>query len=339
MALQWLNPVDYDWQEAMPRLPDTFMSIRELAAHAPTCPIAAVSLQLDWTLIQGKPKSEIQLLRGVSGNTPSPMPILNEALALPDHVVEGLFESDEKSAKHLHGRLVRCKTREQGSQPCDGPHAPSRCFSHHQMAKNPLPSQGARAQVTCDDQVLASGSVMSAKVQPGTDGPQHCSKASFRKHDAASFFLQLAQTKTPSPNETGHGSGNQHGRKASIGNTRSTVISLDLPTSHQSILFEIKAVCDAICQELPTKDKTVLAEALLCTKQLDSAIQEIARASSPSPDQIALMKAYAALAVLKQTAICIAQYGLSCAYMVRSCPAILSWVILQIPVRIPVLTS
>lgn len=317
MALQWLKPVDYDCQEALARLPDTSISIRELLPHAPTCPIAAVSLHLDWTLIQGKPKAKLQFLRGVSGNTPTPMPVLDTPMALPEQVVKDLFEAER--VKRANGRSVRLKTRGLEYQPCDDCHPPSKCFNH-QLEMSELPPQGGRAdaQLIRDDQDKAKGPAIYFKEQLVTDGPQHDSKASFQGHDAATFFLQLAQNAKPAQNEPGHLSGNQHGRKPSPGNTRSTAIPVDLPASHQSILCEIKDVCDALCQEVSIRDKTVLGEALLCTTQLDSAIQELANDRSPNPDQIALMKAYAALAVLKQTAICIAQHGLSCAYMVRS---------------------
>jgi hypothetical protein len=141
--------------------------------------------------------------------------------------------------------------------------------------------------------------------------------------DAADFFFNLAAQQTV-PSNTDQSISRvpcirhdiQDKERAEFGAANSQVISLDLPKSHSRVLDELHSEIGDICQTIPAMDRDVIDSSFHSTRKLDCAIRELALRSQSNPDEMALLKAYAAMALLKQTALCVIHYGLSCAYMV-----------------------
>lgn len=75
LTCQWLEPVEYDSYARMAKVMDRLRSLPDISDFLLECPIAGASLQLDWSLIEGKSNAGRALERGVPYDLPISMPV------------------------------------------------------------------------------------------------------------------------------------------------------------------------------------------------------------------------------------------------------------------------
>eukprot|EP00884_Botryococcus_braunii_P007148 jgi/Botrbrau1/16434/Bobra.0142s0032.2 len=320
---EWLDPVDYDSYSMMAKFADCAPDMSDFVSE---CPVAAASLQLDWSLMEAKSHVGQALTLGLPHNFPVTKPPAEETPDPNQQVVTILGDLEHKEGKgssrsHMFMKpragmlLSNCK--------------PSKLFHDKPSVEGTCAkSETGNTPVTplnVDDRL--KNPPRPPPVSPGNDRQSHSPspRAPQNTEDAAIFFLQLAvqQTKLSGVHEPTHstlcGAADQKGclipTKPTLQSITHKAISLDLPNSHQRVLCQIQREYSEICLALPGIEKDVRYAAFLSTKELDAAIIRLTQEEPSSPDTVALLKAYAAMALLKQTAICITHYGISCAYM------------------------
>jgi hypothetical protein len=96
-------------------------------------------------------------------------------------------------------------------------------------------------------------------------------------------------------------------------------INVALPESHTTILQVLMTEYSSLRDCTPGLDPKVEAADFLSVPELEEAMQATAKRAAASTHALgSLMKAYAAMAVLKQTALSLMEYGIVCAKLVSS---------------------
>jgi hypothetical protein len=108
---QWLDPLEYDSHAMISKLSDGLKSLPDIADFVMECPLAAASLQLDWSLIEGRSRCQQSFLMSISSNIPSAMPLPDAGEVSSSQIMLNIFKLEDQRGRRQASEHLFVKPR------------------------------------------------------------------------------------------------------------------------------------------------------------------------------------------------------------------------------------